>query len=361
MNRQAEGFEGTEAKSQIAENSNNGSNFDSVRAEAFGPQDRTPQGQNSENKVQVTDAEVRAHFQKQMELTLDETTKIGPVKKGQGYFQVLKDTYPALKDEEASKEAKRIKKLSDSRDVLKVGEMLPTLSPDTKQKMMDRLMSDWDKGVADRKAREKVEADRQAAEKAEQQRVAAEKAEQERVATETAEQEKAAAAKAEQEKAAAEKAEQEKVAAEKAEQERAATEKAEQEKAVAEKAEQEKATAEKAEQERIAAEQKEQAGKPGVDFNKLNVDPQRAVPKLPDEQSNEKPAAPKEEPKAKTDEECGSMAELGRNILGGGVTGLGVGAAFSGGPGAIPGAIIGGAGGAALWYYEKGECEAAKK
>jgi hypothetical protein len=370
MNRQAESFEGTEAKTQVADNSKSTSNLDSVRASAFGPPDRTPPGQNSEKQATVSQEEVRAHFQKQMELTIIDMTSVGPVKRGQGYFQALKDRFPDMKDEDASKEARRIKKLSDSRDVLKVGEMLPTASPEQRKEMLDKMMKGWDAATASLNAHiEKAAQERAAAEKAEQEKAAAEKAEQEKAAAEKVEQEKAAAEKAEQEKAAAEKAEQEKAAAEKAEQEKAAAEKAEQEKAIAaaEKAEQEKATAaaEKAEQERAAQERKldDEDEKPTAtpDFDKLNVNPQGAVPKLPDSPPTDQPSkeqATKEQlqKKAEDDKPCGPISELGRNMAGGVITGGAIGFALGEGVGAIPGAIIGAGYGAYLWHEDKEKC-----
>lgn len=349
MNRQAEGFEGTEAKIQVAENSN--SNLDSVRASTFGPPDRTPSGQNKDINALLSKEEVRARFQKSIEQAIVDETSVGPVKRGQGYFQALKDRYPEMKDEDASKEAKRIKKLSDSRDVLKVGEMLPTMSPEKRKEMLDQIMKGYDAATNAAEAHiKRAEAER-AAEKAEQERVAAEKLEQERAATE----------KVEQEKAAAEKVEQERAATEKAEQERAATEKAEQERAAAERAEQERAATAKAEQERKATEKDSDDEKPATtpDFGKLNTNPQRAVPSLPENLPSEQGTAPKKEEAQKNavdEKPCEGTSELGRNLLGGVITGGAIGAAVGEGVGAIPGALVGAAWAYKVWRDERNQC-----
>lgn len=344
MNRQADGFEGTEAKIQVAENSNN-SNLDSVRASAFGPPDRTPAGQSSDQKVTVTAEEVRARFQKQMELTINDATSVGPVKKGQGYFQALKDRFPDMKDEDASKEARRIKKFSDSRDILKIGEMLPTESPQRRKEMLDNIMKGYDASVAAANAH---------IEKAAQLRAAEEKAAQEKAAADKAAADKSAAEKAAEEKSAADKASEEKAAVEKA-----AAEKASEEKAAVAKAAEEKAAAEKAEQERKATKPDDDdetpASKP--DFNKLNVNPQRGVPQMPENiPSDQKTAANTDTAKAKADETCGPLSDLGRNIAGGVITGGAIGFAVGEGVGAIPGAIIGAGIGVKAWYDDKEQC-----
>ncbi len=377
MNRQADGFEGTEAKIQVAENSNN-SNLDSVRASAFGPPDRTPAGQSSDQKVTVTAEEVRARFQQQMELTINDATSVGPLKKGQGYFQALKDRFPDMKDEDASKEARRIKKFSDSRDILKIGEMLPTESPQRRKEMLDNIMKGYDASLAAANAHIEKAAQLRAAEKAAEEKAAAEKAAEEKASAEKAAEEKAAAEKAAEEKASAEKAAEEKAAAEKAAEEKAAAEKAAEEKASAEKAAEEKAATEKAAiakaaEEKVAAEKAEQerkAAKPddydekpasNPDFNKLNVNPQRGVPQVPENiPSDQKTAPNKDNSKAKADEPCGPISDLGRNIAGGVITGGAIGFAVGEGVGAIPGAIIGAGIGVKAWYDDKEQCIADK-
>lgn len=328
MNRQADGFEGTEAKIQVAENTNN-SNLDGIRAATFGPPDRTPAGQNADQKVTLTPEEARAHFQKQMEWTINEATSVGPVKKGQGYFQALKDRFPNMKDEDASKEARRIKKFSDSRDILKVGEMLPTESPQRRKEMLDNIMKGYDASLAAANAHI----------------------------------EKAAQLRAAEEKAAQQKAAEEKAAAEKAAEEKAAEEKATAEKAAEEKAAAEKAAADKAEQERKAAKPDDDEAKTTAnpDFDKLNVNPQRAVPKMPENVPADQQTAPnKENQKAKADEPCGPISDLGRNIAGGVITGGAIGFAVGEGVGAIPGALIGAGIGVKAWYDDKEQCIADK-
>lgn len=71
----------------------------------------------------------------------DETSTL-PVELGEGYFQVWKRMHPEQSDDEINKEAHRIKKINGDRDVLIVGERLPTATEEERAHELKKRLKD---------------------------------------------------------------------------------------------------------------------------------------------------------------------------------------------------------------------------
>jgi hypothetical protein len=69
----------------------------------------------------------------------EDLSKSMPIAKGEGYFQMLKRTHPALGDEDASHLAHAIKKLNHNQSNLKVGDQLPQLNEKEKAQLEDSV------------------------------------------------------------------------------------------------------------------------------------------------------------------------------------------------------------------------------
>jgi hypothetical protein len=67
-----------------------------------------------------------------------------PILPGEGYFQMLKRSYPELADEDAAKLAHRVRQINDGRINLSVGEQLAVLSPSEKAALHSRVRSALD-------------------------------------------------------------------------------------------------------------------------------------------------------------------------------------------------------------------------
>lgn len=71
----------------------------------------------------------------------DETSTL-PVELGEGYFQVWKRMHPEQSDDEINKEAHRIKKINGDRDVLIVGERLPTATEEERARELQKRLKE---------------------------------------------------------------------------------------------------------------------------------------------------------------------------------------------------------------------------
>ncbi|CAN5154822.1 hypothetical protein BH11CYA1_BH11CYA1_07300 [soil metagenome] len=71
----------------------------------------------------------------------DETSTL-PVELGEGYFQVWKRMHPDHSDDQVNKEAHRIKKINGGREVLIVGERLPTATEEDRARELEKRLKD---------------------------------------------------------------------------------------------------------------------------------------------------------------------------------------------------------------------------
>lgn len=72
---------------------------------------------------------------------VDETSTV-PVKRGEGYYQVLERMHPDWTPERLSEETRRIKRINGNRDVLKEGERLPTATDEERKREWERRVQE---------------------------------------------------------------------------------------------------------------------------------------------------------------------------------------------------------------------------
>ncbi len=74
-----------------------------------------------------------------------EETSIGPVRCGEGYYDSVKRAHPEMSEEDAAKEAHRIKyEVYHGRSELKVGEQLRTVTPEQEQEQIRNKMEEYE-------------------------------------------------------------------------------------------------------------------------------------------------------------------------------------------------------------------------
>ena len=298
-----------------------GARWDEARNDTFAGPNRERQNGVVVDKRQLSDEEARNEFQGRMTELIEEATSIGPVKRKQGYYQVLKEKHKDWSDEKASKEAHRIKKFNESKDVLRVNDMLPTESAERRKQMLQSVMKTYDEEIAKVKAA-----------------AALKEAEEKKVSDQRAAEQKAAEEKVAEQKAAEQKAAEQKAAEQKAAEDKAAEQKAAEEKAAAEKKNPPLAET----------------------LESLRVRREGFAGPMPSDQENPSDKKPSQSANSNAEKDCGTMKELGNDIAGGALLGGTAGFVFGEGVGAIPGALIGGIGGAVIWYKDKEKCEAEK-
>ncbi len=116
-----------------------------------------PPKDNSENtqdrrseSTQEGDArsKTRESYRSAVEGLIPSLTESLPVRKGEGYYQVLSRMFPALKERDLSTLAHDVEKLNGSK-ILHTGEKFDILSDFGKKRLSDSIMSDYDRSKED--------------------------------------------------------------------------------------------------------------------------------------------------------------------------------------------------------------------
>jgi hypothetical protein len=98
---------------------------------------------SSQGKAETKpDAKPEASLEERLRQKIKEETSTLPLELGEGYFQVWKRMHPEQNDDQVNKEAHRIKKINDGREVLRVGERLPTATEEERARELQKRLKE---------------------------------------------------------------------------------------------------------------------------------------------------------------------------------------------------------------------------
>ncbi|MFA6560177.1 MAG: hypothetical protein WCT03_27355, partial [Candidatus Obscuribacterales bacterium] len=125
--------------------------WNSVRAhQQFKLYDSTAEANKNANKEAKpepkpdvkTEPKPEASLEERLKQKIKDETSTLPLERGEGYFQVWKRMHPEQSDDEINKEAHRIKKISGGREVLIVGERLPTATEEERARELEKRLKE---------------------------------------------------------------------------------------------------------------------------------------------------------------------------------------------------------------------------
>ncbi len=94
----------------------------------------------------------KAKLQQFIQKNVDEQSVSVPVKRGEGYYQVIRRMNPDMSPEDAVKAARHMRDLNGGNTNLKVGDKLPLMSDDDKKAQVQKAMDAFSKLPADQQA-----------------------------------------------------------------------------------------------------------------------------------------------------------------------------------------------------------------
>jgi hypothetical protein len=110
-----------------------------------------PAASASDATTNLSDAD-KAKLQQYIQQNVDAQSVSLPVKKGEGYYQVIRRMNPSMSPEDAVKAARHMRDLNGGNVNLKVGDKLPLLSDDDKKAEVQKTMDAFSKLPADQQA-----------------------------------------------------------------------------------------------------------------------------------------------------------------------------------------------------------------
>jgi hypothetical protein len=112
------------------------------------PTDKTPAAgppaKTGDATGTLSDAD-KAKVQQLIQKNVEDAAVSVPVKKGEGYYQVIRRMHPEMKPEDAVKAARHMRELNGGNVNLKVGDKLPLMSDDEKKAAAQQAMDDFSK------------------------------------------------------------------------------------------------------------------------------------------------------------------------------------------------------------------------
>lgn len=112
------------------------------------PTDKTPAAgppaKTGDATGTLSDAD-KAKVQQLIQKNVEDAAVSVPIKKGEGYYQVIRRMHPEMKPEDAVKAARHMRELNGGNVNLKVGDKLPLMSDDEKKAAAQQAMDDFNK------------------------------------------------------------------------------------------------------------------------------------------------------------------------------------------------------------------------
>jgi hypothetical protein len=112
--------------------------YDSSQGKAESKPEAKPESK-AETKPE---AKPEASLEERLRQKIKEETSTLPLELGEGYFQVWKRMHPEQNDDQVNKEAHRIKKINGGREVLRVGERLPTATEEERARELQKRLKE---------------------------------------------------------------------------------------------------------------------------------------------------------------------------------------------------------------------------
>ena len=109
------------------------------------PADATNPAAKPADATDTTSDADKAKVQQLIQKTIDDASVSLPVKRGEGYYQVLKRMHPEMSPEDAVKQARHMRDLNGGNINLKVGDKLPMMSADEKKAQAQAQMDAFNK------------------------------------------------------------------------------------------------------------------------------------------------------------------------------------------------------------------------